>query len=52
MVAISHSMCHDYEMEIFGIWMFDYVCGIGCEMRVLDNFSLIFAIGSILGWNG
>jgi len=52
MVAISHSMCRDCEMEIFGIWMFDYVCGIGCGMRVLDNFSLIFAIGSILGWNG
>ena len=52
MVSISHSMCCDCEMEICGIWMFDYVCGIGCGMRVLDTFSLIFAIGGIVGWNG
>jgi len=32
--------------------MFDYVCGIGCGMRVLDNFSLIFSMCSILGRNG
>ena len=52
MVSISHSMFCDCEMEICGIWMFDYVCGIGCGMRVLDTFSLIFAIGGIVGWNG
>jgi len=45
----------NFAFYVLWLWngdMFDYVCGIGCGMRVLDTFSLIFAIGGIVGWNG
>jgi len=32
--------------------VFDYVCGIGCGMRVLDTFSPIVAISGLVVWNG